>query len=59
MIDNYNIEDMTEDIQNMRRIAEHLRETGAGIECIERNIARILSSIRLLELNVSDVVKII
>ena len=36
MIDNKNLESMAEDIQNMRRIAEHLRETGTGIESLKQ-----------------------
>ena len=59
MIDRKSLEGMAEDIQNMRTIAEHLRESGKGIESIECNITRILSSVRLLELNVTDVVKAI
>jgi hypothetical protein len=58
MIDNKSLESMTEDIQSMRSIAEHLRETGKEIVTVERNITRILSSIRLLEMNVTDVAKI-
>ena len=58
MIDKKTLESMADDIQNMRTIVEHLKETGKGIETIDRNITRILSSIRLLEMNVSDVVKI-
>ena len=58
MIDKKTLENMAEDIQKMRGLAEHLKETGKGIETIDRNLTRILSSIRLLEMNVSDVVKI-
>jgi hypothetical protein len=58
MMDKKTLESMADDIQNMRTIAEHLKETGKGIETIDRNLTRILSSIRLLEMNVSDVVKI-
>jgi hypothetical protein len=57
-MDRKHLEDMTEDIQTMRDIAERLHEKGKGIESIDRNMIRILSSIRLLELNVTDVVKI-
>jgi len=58
MIDKKHLEDMAEDIQKMRSLAEHLQETGKGIESIDRNLTRILSSIRLLEMNVTDVSKI-
>ena len=59
MIDNNRLETMAEEIQNMRKSAEQLKEMGKGIESVECYVARILSSIRLLEMNVTDVVKII
>ena len=49
------IEEMDERIQKMRQLAEELREEGRGIQAVERNVDRILASIRILELNVSDV----
>jgi hypothetical protein len=58
MIDKEHLESMAEEIQTMRNIAEHLKDMGKGIGSVECNIERILSSIRLLELNISDVVKI-
>lgn len=58
MIDKERLESMAEEIQTMRHIAEHLKEMGKGIGSVECNIERILSSIRLLELNISDVAKI-
>jgi len=59
MIDTKYLENMANDIQKMRRLAEHLKETGKGVESVDRNITRILSSIRLLEMNVTDVSKLI
>ena len=59
MIDTKYLENMANDIQKMRRLAEHLKKTGKDVESIDRNITRILSSIRLLEMNVTDVSKII
>lgn len=59
MVGNKSLQSMAEDIQKLRSIAEHLREAGKGIVTIERNTTRILSSIRLLEMNVRDVAKVI
>ena len=59
MIDKKTLESMAEDIQKMRIIAENLKEVGNGIGSVECNITRILSNIRLLEMNVTDVVKVI
>ena len=58
MIDKEHLERMAQEIQNMRHMAEHLKEMGKGIGSVECNMERILSSIRLLELNISDVAKI-
>lgn len=58
MMDKASLDQMAEYIQNMRNMAETLKEAGAGIQSIERNVTRILASIRLLEMNVSDISKI-
>ena len=58
MIDKERLESMAKEIQMMRNIAERLKDTGRGIGSVECNITRILSSIRLLEMNISDVAKI-
>ncbi|MFZ7111591.1 MAG: hypothetical protein ACOWYE_07905 [Desulfatiglandales bacterium] len=58
MMDKASLDQMAEYIQTMRNIAETLKEAGTGIQSIERNVTRILASIRLLEMNVSDIAKI-
>ena len=58
MIDKEHLESMTEEIQTMRNIAENLKEMGKDLSSVECNIERILSSIRLLEMNITDVSKI-
>lgn len=42
-------------IQRMRHDAEELKEMADGIQAVERNLDRILASIKMLELNISDV----
>jgi hypothetical protein len=59
MIEIKMLESMVDDIQKLRNIAERLKEKGKGIQSIDCNLTKILSSIRLLELNVSDVAKIV
>ena len=51
----WDIHEMDERIRRMRILAEELREMGKGIKAVERNVHRILASISLLELNITDV----
>ena len=50
----WNIADMDKCIQTMRQVAEELKEKSLGIQAAERNLNRILASISMLELNISD-----
>ena len=49
------LKELDQSIQQMRRIAEGLKSKAGGIQAVERNINRILASIKMLELNISDV----
>jgi hypothetical protein len=44
-------------IQSMKKTAGELKEMGADFPGLARNTARILASIKMLELNVSDLVE--
>jgi len=55
----WNVEELADRIQQLRQIAEELREKGEGIETLERNVERILASVRLLEINISDVTAVL
>lgn len=48
------LKDLTQSIQQMRRIAEELNSKAGGMQAVERNVDRILASIKMLELNISD-----
>ena len=54
-METWDIHEMDERIRKMRLLAEELKEMGKGLKAIERNVHRILASINLLELNISDV----
>jgi len=58
-MENWNLEEMDAKIQKMRRLAEELKEGGQGIQAVERNVDRILASIKMLEFNISDVKKLL
>lgn len=50
----WNIPELDERIRRMRILAEELKEMGKGIQAVEKNADRILASISVLELNISD-----
>ena len=45
-------------IQTMKSVAEELNRMGDNFPALARNSIRILASIKMLELNVSDVVEL-
>jgi hypothetical protein len=49
------IKDLDHSIKQMRQIAEDVKGKAGGMQAVERNIDRILASIKMLELNISDV----
>ena len=51
----WDIHGLDERIRKMRILAEELKEMGKGIQAVEKNVDRILASITVLELNISDV----
>jgi hypothetical protein len=50
---------MVEHIRQLRRSAEALQKQAQGIQAIERNLVRLLSSVKMLELNISDAKELI
>jgi hypothetical protein len=42
-------------IKAIKRAAQELKELSAGIPAIDRNTVRILASVKMLEINISDV----
>lgn len=53
-MENWNLEEMDERIRKIRQLAEELKEKDGGFQAVERNVDRILASIKMLELNISD-----
>ena len=58
-MDDWRIEEIDELIQRMRRLAEELKEKAGEIQTAERNLDRILTHIKMLELNISDVKELV
>ena len=59
MAQEYDIKGMTEKIRVLRKTAEELKEISGGIPSVERNADRILAGVRMLEMNISEVVEIL
>lgn len=53
------LKEMDRVIKELRENARYLMEISGGMQCVDRNCDRILASVKMLELNISDVVDII
>ena len=54
MAEEYRIEDMAAKVRLMKRTANELKRISGGIQAVDRNIDRILASIKMLEININD-----
>jgi hypothetical protein len=52
------IKEIYELIRKMRRVAGELKKKSEGFQAVERNTDRILANVKMLELNISDVMEI-
>ena len=59
MAQEYDIEGITDKIQALKQTAIELKTMSGGIQAIDRNVDRILASIRVLELNIAEVANIL
>jgi hypothetical protein len=59
MVKEYKIEDMAKKIELLKQTATELKRISGGIQAVDRNVDRILASIKMLEINISDLVGII
>ena len=50
----YNIEDIAQKIELMKQTATELKSISEGIQAVDRNVDRIMASIKMLEINVCD-----
>ena len=59
MAGEYKIEDMAKKIELLKQAATDLKRISGGIQAVDRNVDRILASIKMLEINISDLEGII
>jgi hypothetical protein len=55
----YDIKGMAEKIQAIKKAATELKHISSGIQAVDRNVDRILASVKMLEINISDISNII
>jgi hypothetical protein len=49
------LKELDSKVQAMKKTAEELKQMGEDFPALQRNISRILASLKMLELNISDV----
>ena len=54
-----NIKEMAKKIALIKKEANEIKAMSGGIQAVDRNIDRILSSVKMLEINVSDIAEIL
>jgi len=59
MVEQYDVKLIADKIETLKRTATELKGVSGGIQAIDRNADRILASIKMLEINITDVVDII
>ena len=58
MVREYKIGDMAEKIQVLKKTATELKRISGGVQAVDRNVDRILASIKMLEINIGDLADI-
>jgi hypothetical protein len=58
VVKEYKIGEMAEKIRVLKQTAVELKRISGGIQAVERNVDRILASIKMLEINISDLADI-
>jgi len=58
MAEGYNVKEMAEKVQAIKEAATELQNISSGIQAVDRNVDRILASVKMLEINISDMVDI-
>jgi len=58
MGDASNIREMAEKIAAIRQQTEELQKISGGIQAVDKNADRILSSVKMLEINISDLAEL-
>ena len=58
MTQEYNLEGMADKIRSLKQTAMELKAMSGGIQAVDRNVDRMLASIRMLEINVVELIEL-
>ncbi len=58
MTESYHVKEMAEKVQAIKEAAAELQNISGGIQAVDRNVDRILASVKMLEINISDILGI-
>jgi hypothetical protein len=58
-INNINIKKMAQKISSIKQEVNELKAMSGGIQAVDKNIDRILASIKMLEINISDLLDVL
>ena len=58
MVQQIDLHEINDKIQLMKKTAEELNRIGEDFPAIARNTVRILASVKMLEINISDLVEL-
>ena len=59
MVEEYKVREMAEEIQVIKQAATELQRISGSIQAVDRNVDRILASVKMLEINITDVADIL
>ena len=59
MVQEYDVREMADKILALRQKATELKAMSGGIQAVDRNVDRILANVKMLELNISDIVDLV
>ncbi len=59
MQNKYPLDEMARIISSIKRAAVELRNLSEGIEAVDKNVERILASVKMLEINISDLTELV
>lgn len=58
-VNNIDIKKMAQKISSIKQEANELKAMSGGVQAVDKNIDRILASIKMLEINISDLLDVL